>query len=359
MSDSFTDVSRYAPAFTIKIKGQDLSSDAFKLVSKITVSKELRKPDRFSFEMQDEMKEGKLQWVGHSNFTTGNDISITLGYSGNLVQKVEGIITDVSGQFTQSVASSFTVSGEDKGYRKLTGNSKPVVWQKKKDSEIVSAIASEVGLSTTVDATSIQFPERKKKGDTSYFHYIDSLAGKNASYEFMISEGKLIFRKAKISSSAVVTINWGVEITEIKPVMNLSQMVTEVQVKSWDQKQKKLIMGSATAGQEPNQEGSNTLGTSKAKTAYGEILKVINEIPVETVEEAKEVALAHLVEIGNQFIKANITCIGIPEIMPGVCVEVKGVGANFEGKYYVEKSVHTISKDGYTTEFDGRRNSVK
>ncbi len=355
-------VEKYAPAFTVKINGQELDADISKIIPKIEITKALSQPDNFSFEVQDQMKGGKLELLDvdeeSCKFKAGDKVSINLGYSGNMTQTVDGIIRKVDVDYASEMIPIIKIEGEDKGFRLLTAKSESVTYLNKKDSDIITEIADKVSLQADVgDNTTIEFPEKKKKGDTSYLSFIKNITSRNAGFEFMISEGKLVFRKSKIDSAAVVTLEKVKDILSFKSEKNLESQLTKVTVRAWDQLNKVKIEGTASAGDETPQDSAKTLGSTKAQEVYTQgVEKIITDIPVDTEAEANEIAKAKLVEATNKFIKIQVQCIGTPEIKPGVCVEIKGVGKENEGKYYVEKSTHAIDADKYTTSFNGRSN---
>ena len=52
---------------------------------------------------------------------------------------------------------------------------------------------------------------------------------------------------------------------------------------------------------------------------------------------------------------AAVTTVGLPDLRAGRRVVIKGVGAHFSGTYFVTDSTHTINEQGYTTQFNARR----
>ena len=57
----------------------------------------------------------------------------------------------------------------------------------------------------------------------------------------------------------------------------------------------------------------------------------------------------------REFLKIDCTAIGLPRLRAGQYVEIRGMRAPFDGFYYVEKSVHVFSDDGFLTHFIARR----
>ena len=54
-------------------------------------------------------------------------------------------------------------------------------------------------------------------------------------------------------------------------------------------------------------------------------------------------------------VKANGTCVGLPDLCAGQRVQIDGLGARFNGTYFVTATTHTINDNGYTTTFEARR----
>jgi phage protein D len=54
-------------------------------------------------------------------------------------------------------------------------------------------------------------------------------------------------------------------------------------------------------------------------------------------------------------VKAGVTCVGLPDLRAGVKVEIVGLGARFNGVYFITDTTHTYSDSGYITKFNARR----
>ncbi len=57
----------------------------------------------------------------------------------------------------------------------------------------------------------------------------------------------------------------------------------------------------------------------------------------------------------REFLKVECTTLGLPRLRAGRYVEFRGMGAPFDGFYYVELSQHTYGDDGLRTHFTARR----
>ncbi|MCP4367929.1 MAG: phage late control D family protein [Deltaproteobacteria bacterium] len=359
MVSSKVSLSHYVPEFTIEINGKETSADVSKNITSITVDQVLNKPNNFSFKVQDDSKGGRFQWLGHDVFKFGNDVTIHMGYVQNMHKLIEGKIQNIKASFSKGLAPTFTVEGSDNAYDFLMGKSDPRVFNKKKDSDIVKEIAQigKTKLTAVVDETKEVFPKKTKKGEKSYFAFLKELAESNG-FEFYLEGRRLFFVKAKREQDPMCTLKWEEELINFQPTLNTANLITEVIVRGWDKKRKKLIEAKAKAGSETKQEKKKQLSSKIAREIYGDVVKVITDRPVCSVQEAKKIAESELDKASDKFIKGSAEIIGNPEIKTAVCVMLEGLGGWFSGKYYIEKVTHSINSSGYRTKFEAKRNSL-
>jgi phage protein D len=358
MSDPFGS-SYYAPQFKVKIEGEDLSAEALGSITSITVTKKMGQADHFSFEVQDELKDGEFKWLGTKSFKYGNKVNISMGYVDNTTLTLTAHIDSIVPKFNSGVMPTFTVEGKDKGYVILAEKSDYKVYNQKKDSDIVSSIATEVGLSATVDDTGGTPPEKKeKKGGISNLQFIQKMVEDNKGYEFFVSDGTLYFRKSKTKDEPAITLEWGKHLISFDPKMDFSAIVTEVTVKWWDEKEQKAIEGKAVSSDEVA-IGAGKTAAKAAKDIFGDQVKIITDQKVESNDAAKSLAQSILQKQNKNFITGQGKTPGIPDLVPGIMIKVDKLGTWFSGKYYVESTTHTIDTgSGYQTTFNVRRNTV-
>ncbi len=358
MNASNVDISTYAPHFEVDMNGRTLGAEVSKIISSITVEQDIDKTNNFRFVVQDEFNDGRFKWLGDDLFKYGNNVTVKLGYVGNAPRMLEGRIQNIAPSFFTGSAPTFTVEGTDKAYKFLLEKSEPNEFKDKSDSQIVKAIAAMAKLKADVDTTTPTFPVKKKKGGESYLKFIQGLVSGNENFEFYLSGQSLFFKKAKKDKKAQFTCKWGEELINFTPTLNTSQAVSEVVVRSWDRTGKKKIEVRVKAGEEKKQEKNKKAGSQIVKEIFGDVVKVITERPVRSEKEARRIALAELEKSSDSLVKGSGEIIGNPDIKPGICIYLDGLGKWFSGKYYVEKVSHVISGSGYRTKFDVRRNTL-
>jgi phage protein D len=358
VNTSAVEAAYYVPAFVVEMNGKKLTHDVSKIISSITVTQVLNRTNSFRFVVQDEFRDGTFRWLGKEPFKYGNNVSIDLGYVGNMRRMTEGCIQNISASFFTGTAPTFTVEGADKAYKVLMERSEPKTFRKKKDSQIVEEIARTAHLKAVVDDTEQIHPVKEKKGGQSYHQFIKTLAGDNQGFEYRLSGRSLLFQKAPNDKEASVFLEWGRELISFRPSLNTAQAITEVVVRGWDGPKKTTIEARVPAGEERQQEKGKRSSSQIARDIYGDVVKVITDTPVRSVEEARRRALAELDRVGNNLVSGNGETVGISEIQPGVCIELARLGDWFSGKYYVERATHTLDGNGYRTTFEARRNAI-
>ena len=92
MSLRTADISYYAPEFIIEINSREIFAEISKTILSVNIDQELNKTNNFRFEVQDEFKGGRFQWLGHDLFKYGNNLSIQMGYVHNMHTMTEGKI---------------------------------------------------------------------------------------------------------------------------------------------------------------------------------------------------------------------------------------------------------------------------
>ena len=80
--------------------------------------------------------------------------------------------------------------------------------------------------------------------------------------------------------------------------------------------------------------------------------------PVHTQAEADERAKAILDERAQDFVTGSGECIGLPEIVPDVNIELGGLGRGFSKTYWVSEATHKLDGGGYSTTFKVQETTV-
>lgn len=358
MAVSSVFVGSYAPFFSIVINNTKLPAEVSFAVKRVQVTQQLNQSNDFNFVVQDESQGGQFIFLGREPFKIGNEVTIAMGYTGRVVKVGRGKINNISAEFSQGMAPSFTVEGADSAYHFLKAPRQTEEFTNKTDSQIVRAIASRANMVPEVDDVDREPTPRKfKKGGKSYFDFITDLASDNG-YEFHLAGTRLYFRPADRRRAPMMALGWGETLISFRPVINTANAVTQVIVRGWDRQRRRTIEATVNAGDEERTEEGGQLGSEVARGFFGEVTKEITDRPVNSVEEARNIGLAELQRSSDSFITGSAETVGMPELQVGEYVSLTGLGEWFSGKYYIDKITHRLDQSGYQTSLELKRNSL-
>lgn len=335
-----------------KIDGSNASEELMDSIDSAEVDDSLLLPDMFSIYLRDP----RFQWADSNNLELGKPVEITVRAEGGVSKLLAGEITAIEPEFGSQTNGPITViRGYDQSHR-LHRTKRTKAYIQETDSDIAKKIARECGLQSEVDSTR-EVHEYVCQDNQTDMEFLQDRA-QRIGYRMYVEDNKLYFRQAPETEPQVPVLQWGVTLLDFQARLTTAQQVTEVNVRSWDPKTKKEIIGRATNPQDTPQVGEQRSGGNAAKRAFNiESKEIIVNRPVATQAEADALAQSICDEMGNAFIQAEGTCIGNPAVHAGAIVELKGIGQRFSGRYRITRAVHRYDSSGYTTHFEisGRR----
>lgn len=300
--------------------------------------------------------EVKVKWVDHKLFREGNPVKIEMGYHNQLKTLFSGEITGLEPDFAEARPPTFTVRGYDRRHR-LMRERKTRSFTNLKDSDIASQLAREAGLRPEVDDSKVGLPYVLQHNQTD-MEFLLSRA-RRIEYEAVVEDSSLLFRPRKIEKNAAVNLRLNIELLEFRPRMTTMGQVKEFTVRGWNPKDKKEIVASSTAGDESTKMGGTVTGPANAKQLFSGTGSTRVTMPVQSQEEADQMAKQGFSEMALGYIRAEGVCIGDPRLRAGTVVKVEGIGERFSGLYYLCSTEHRFSmRKGYRTAFSALRNAT-
>ena len=345
------------PKLEVLIKGERLSLKAKVELIAVTVSEDLDAPGMFSLELANwDTIKGQVTWSDSDRLDIGNLVEIKMGYQSNLKNLITGEITGLEPEFSQNSFPTVIARGYDFRHRLLRGR-KTRSFAKMKDSDIASKIATEQGLSGQVKDSKVKLDYVLQANQTD----LDFLQerSRRIGYEIFVENKTLYFQPHQNNQQKVLTLKWDENLIEFSPRLSTMTQVGQIEVHSWNPKQKKALIGKAAIGSETTTMNGSTSGPKEAKKAFGKATHTIVSEPVSTQAEADQIAKGQFNDMALAYITGEGICVGQPDLRAGKTIEVTGIGKRFSGLYYVTSATHTYSKEsGYRTEFSVRRNAT-
>ena len=133
----------------------------------------------------------------------------------------------------------------------------------------------------------------------------------------------------------------------------------EVTVRGWDAAKKEKIEQTAKRSDIAIKGGVGPKGNQDAiEQSFNQRKEIVATKPIESVAEAKTLAVRILEENAKDMVKGSGSAVGLPDLRAGSVVQVDGLGARFIGRHFVTSTTHTIGDGGYTTQFECRREEL-
>jgi len=348
----------YAPAYSVKIGGNDLMRDLVVSVSQVEVDLQLGSASRFAFTITDSYSHKLHSFrTGRGNplldmLQFGSEVQVCMGYGDakSTPIAVSGLITEITTNFPEGGSPELSVAGYDHGFSMTIGKNSRT-WKKASDSDAAHEIASFNNLDATIDPTKEKHAQIEQNQESDW-EFLKKLADRN-HFELYVDENKkLHFAKPNDKADAVVRLIYGEGLLTFKPEANLAGQIAKVEVYGWDKQQKKAIVGTATAGEESGLTGKSAgqhLNSFVRDPNKRPTLRLRQ--PVFTQAEADQRAKAALNERAKQFLTGEGEAVGLPDIRPDRNVELANLGVPFSKIYYIQQSTHKIDSNGYRTRF--------
>ena len=348
----------FAPAYAVRLGGNDLMRDLFVAVSQVEVDLQLGTASRFSFSITD-CYSHKLRVFQTGRgadlleiLAFGAEVEVYMGYGDakSVPLAMTGLVTEISTSFPETGSPELAVSGYDHGFA-LTIGKNSRTWKDATDSEAAHEIASYNNLPGAIARTQ----ERRKQieqNQESDWEFLKKLADRNHFELYVDQHKKLHFAKPDDAATAVVDLDYGEGLIAFKPEANLAGQVARVEVYGWDPKNKEQIIGRAGAGEESGKQGESAGQLLQKFVRDSSKLPTLRlRQPVFTQSEANERAKAALNERAKKFLTGDAEALGLPEIRPDRNVRLDRLGERFSKTYYVQQATHKIDANGYRTRF--------
>jgi uncharacterized protein len=346
------------PSFELLVNGSRLPEAVSPRITRVIVDQDVRLPAMFSMELEaSDDAEKPTAWIDDSSlFAIGHSFEIKLGYFDDLESLMIGEITGLEPKFNFNRRPALLVRGHDRFHR-LNRGRKTRTFTQQKDSDIVSQIASEAGLNAQATDSSVTH-EYVLQANQTDMEFLQERA-RRIQYDVIVEDKTLVFRPTSNAESESITLTMENDLLEFYPRLSSMLMVSEVEVRGWNVKEKKEILGQAKQGDEVSKMGGNSSGAALVEQAFGAAVGRIRARQIATQAEADQIAKADFNNSVLALVIGEGACLGRTDLRVGKVLKIDGIGTRFSGQYYVASAVHRYSAhQGYTTHFTVQRNAI-
>ena len=340
-----------APAFEISVGGRTMDSSRFHF-SSITVDIDAGTGAggcSFTVEAQYDYEGSRWENDLIDLIEVGKKLEIKAGY----IKKEPvffGFVDDYTIEYTSSGAPGITVNGIDaKGFLMNARDRKYM--NEKSTAAVVKEILNECvskGYAKKVTVGAIKdFDAELIQEDIDDYHFLCFLAS-NYNMTFFVVNGEIVFDSLMKRTSPILELTMGVSLLSFSKTVSLRNQVGKVVVYGIDPKTMKPIMGEAT---DTSASGAGKEAGDLARGFNGIVEKEVNFF-VQTPEECRELAQARFDARAYSLVSGKGRCVGIPELIPGRYITLKGFDKTVSDKYFISKVTHEYNADGYYTTFE-------
>ena len=344
------------PESKILINDKEIPPELKVDVLEVVVCHYIEGPDTFDLTINMlNSEDQQFKWIDNDKFKPGNEIEIQMGYVDNFETMIVGEITALHPKYFNNEAPQLNVQGFDRLHRFRRGR-KARSFLEMKDSQIAEQIARDMGLTSEVEDTEIVHIYILQNNLSDIDFLLER--ARRIRYEVVVQDQKLIFRKAANHLGKTVTLEYMRDLKYFYPRLSTVQQVSEVKVRGWNPATKEAILGVARSGDETTKMEGSEIGPDITESAFGKTTASIVNMPVDSQAEAEQIAKAKFNDIAIELISGEGEAVGNMAIRAGFTMELKGLGGQFSGLYYIKRSEHRLSPQiGYITKFEVIRNA--
>lgn len=278
-------------------------------------------------------------------FLPGKKIQIKVGLDRKNKTLFKGIVLKQRIHVTEDGTSRLTVECKDESV-KLTIGRHNRYYEESKDSEIIEEIIGKyAGLSSEVEATSIQHLEMVQH-HCSDWDFILSRAEVNSRL-VIVDDGTIAVKKPDTSTEPAIALEYGTSLLELEAEMDATTQWNTVEAQAWDYSNQGLFQSAADTA--PVSEPGNVDGQDLAGVIDLPILELRHSGHV-VEEELKEWVDASILKSRLAKICGRVKFEGFPEIKPGQTIDLQGLGSRFNGKAFVSGVRHDIGGGDWNTQ---------
>jgi len=343
------------PDFAIKINGSALGQAQLGRIIEIVVEQSLNLPDMFVIRLSDVGAESDpfsmslFTALDQAVFPIGAEVQIEMGMNSSLETVMKGEVTGMEMSVTEDSMPLLIVRGYARSHRLHRGR-QSASFQNVSDADIATKIAQQAGLTPSTDSTTPVHDYVYQHNQTDW-EFLKERAAKQG-FELFVDDRTLHFRKPQRDQEATVEVKLWDDLLSFHITVSTAYQASSVIVRGWDPKTKKAIVGTASSAGRLAPTTQVGTGSSVAAASFGETKVYVVNRPVASQDEATTLAQAIYDHLDGSFIQAEGVCMGYPKMKPGQTIEMKTLGQQLSGKYYLTSVTHSITgQGGYTTSF--------
>ncbi|MFF6787666.1 VgrG-related protein [Streptomyces filamentosus] len=342
-----------ASALVVEVGGSPLPARLMNTLVEGYVDDSRTLPDLFLLRFRDPDR----TLLAQGGIEVGAEIALLARSGGGTEPRplLDGVVTALELELDES-GTYTVVRGLDETYKLLRG-ARVAGYQNMTLSDVVAQVARRAGLKPgTVDVAGPVL-DHVAQANVSDWEFVRGLA-EEAGAQAYVRDGALHVVKPAEAGGAPdasaradrdpLVLERGANLLRCRASVSAAEQVSEVEVRGWDVRGKRALVGRAPAGA----SATLALGVTAAQVTapFGEARHVVTDGGYGTQERVDRAAKALAERIAGSFAELEAVIRGNPEVRAGTAVALNAVGAPFEGRYTVTSSRHIFDAlRGYET----------
>lgn len=327
------------PAVKVKLGGRDAAEELGCRIEKVMVNLMRRDMSAADIEIWDcyNMESGTLDEALKAGMSPGAKVEVEMGYGSGLTKVFDGYIEEASLDITVRDACRVRLrAGDVIGL--MRGNTRSRIFRGTSHSAVFSEIMEDYSwiCGSSADSTpELQEEEAWWQQGNDYDFIVDLLAGvHNPEYEFYVDRGTAYFKKMQEEDGPVISLAPGDGMEDFH--ITWKYLNKKIQVQG--------ISGSHERYLGENQASGSVLWTG---AGAGTEFRAIPQADTQEKADALASAIGQRHICGSRELSAAM--VGLPQLIPGRIVEIKGMDSWINGNYMIAEAKHEIGEDGYKT----------
>ena len=275
-------------------------------------------------------------------FIPGANIEIKLGYRNRDEIAFKGIAVKQSLKIHPTKGPTLRIMCKDEAI-KMGVDKKNSVFTDRSDSAIITSIASENGLSSEVQATSIEHKE-SVQFYVSDWSFILNRAAANGMIA-LTDNGTLKVSAPDVLNAPALEVQYGHDILEFDAELDATHQPKEVKSIVWDAAKQDVI--EAVASEPKLNEQGNITTNSLSSVLSSNVQKQTGLL--DTAEDLNQWADATLLHARMSKCNGAITFQGSTKAKANSLIRLIGIGKRFDGDAYISGVTHTVENGNWHT----------
>jgi len=293
-----------------------------------------------------DMPDGEFPLSDSATFKPGSAITVKAGYDDADSEIFSGIVIRHSVKISGDNDARLIIECRDKALGMTVGR-KNANYIDKKDSDIITQLIGNYGLTATVTATTAQHKELVQFY-CSDWDFMLARAEANAMV-VMLDAGTVNVKAPDTSTEPVLTVTYGVDMIDFSADMDARAQYQSVQSTAWDLATLAISQQQATPDDFTSQ--GNTTAATLAQVLGLSSFNLQSTAPLGT-ESLTAWSKAQQLKSALARIRGYVSFQGSALAKIGGLLELKGVGERFNGKVFISGVNHLLRDGDWTTTVD-------